>query len=277
MDVLEISAKTVEDAIEQALDEMGVTRNDVKITVLSEGKAGGLFGFGAEDARVRVERIAETLPAPAASITKVAAETLDKILKLLEVEGEVVTGEYPDESSEPNTAPVAFNIEGDDLGILIGRRGQTLAALQYILRLIVGNQTKTWVPIVVDAEGYKKRRRDALKALALRMADHVKTKGSPFTLEPMPPYERRIVHLTLADHPAVYTESIGEGESRKVVIRPKQRSGGSPRNDAPASPRNHAPDHRESFQRDSGYGQRGGYGGGQRNNYPRPRRPQSPY
>lgn len=272
MDVLEISAKTVEDAIEQALDEMGAKRDEVKITVLTEGKPGGLFGFGAEDAKVRVERISSPgAPATVSDVAEVAAKTLNQILNLLEVEGTVVSGDYPAESTEPNTAPVAFNIEGDDLGILIGRRGQTLAALQYILRLIVGHLTKTWVPIVVDAEGYKKRRHDALRALALRMADHVKTKGSPFTLEPMPPYERRIVHLALADNPSVYTESVGEGESRKVVIRPKQRSG-NPRTDTSTNQRNHAPDHRESFQRSNSYGQRGGYGG-QRSNQFRPRRP----
>jgi spoIIIJ-associated protein len=224
MDVLEVSAKTVDEAIQEALEQMGVTRAEVNVTILSEGKSGGIFGFGAEEARVKVER----LPAEStnsADLSKVALETLEKLVSLLEVEGKVVTGSYPDEVGEEPMASLAFNIEGDDLGILIGRRGQTLAALQYILRIIVGHQTKTWMPIVVDAEGYKQRRLEALKALALRMADHVKTRGAPFTLEPMPPYERRIIHLTLADNPAVYTESVGEGESRKVVIRSKRGTG----------------------------------------------------
>ena len=262
MDVLEISAKTVDEATEQALEEMGATREQVRITVLSEGKSGGLFGIGAEDARVRVERLAPEEAAAAmplaADVSRVAIETLQTLLKMLEVEGNVVEANYPDEGGEPNTAPVAFNIEGDDLGILIGRRGLTLAALQYILRLMVGHQTKTWVPIILDAEGYKERRHEALRALALRMAEHVKTRGAPFTLEPMPAYERRIVHLTLADHPAVFTESIGEGESRKVVIRPKnpgQRTNSQTGVDNSGSMRGGF-----SNERRSQPGQRGGYG-----------------
>lgn len=239
MDVLEVSAKTVDEAIEKGLAEMGAARAEVRVTIMNEGKSGGFLGFGSEDARVQLERIGPKTPAaaeppaatpapavPMAEMTVIAAETLEKLLGMMDVEGKVVSTIMPDEEAPETTGPVSLNIEGDDLGILIGRRGQTLASLQYILRLMVGNRTKTWVPIVVDAEGYKQRRLDAIKALALRMADHVKTRGAPFTLEPMPPFERRIVHLALANHAAVYTESIGEGEARKVVIRPKP--GGTP-------------------------------------------------
>jgi spoIIIJ-associated protein len=272
MDVLEVNAKTTHEAIEKALAEMGVSRDEVRITILNEGKSGGIFGIGAEDARVRVERLMAE-PVPSSDVAVVATETLQKLLTLLEVEGVVVPAVYPDESSEQPTAPVAFNIEGDDLGILIGRRGQTLAALQYVLRLIVGHKTETWVPIIVDAEGYKERRHEALKALALRMADHVKTRGSPFTLEPMPPYERRIVHLALADNPAVYTESIGEGESRKVVIRPKHPSSGPSGNSISNDQRSTV-----SNQWGNSLGQRSNTQGqwgntqSQRGNYSRPRR-----
>jgi len=252
MDVLEVSAKTVDEAIEQALAEMGVTREQVRITILSEGKSGGLFGIGSEEARVRVEKLSpEEAPPPpplAADVARVASETIQTLLKLMEVEGTPAAATYPEEGGEPNTAPIAFNIEGDDLGILIGRRGLTLAALQYIVRLIVGHQTKTWVPIIVDAEGYKERRHEALKALALRMADHVKTRGAPFTLEPMPAYERRIIHLALADNADVFTESIGEGESRKVVIKPKHPG----------------PRHSSQEGVDNSGSMRGGFSGGQR-------------
>ncbi len=272
MDVLEVNAKTTHEAIEKALAEMGVSRDEVRITILNEGKSGGIFGIGAEDARVRVERLMAE-PVPSSDVAVVATETLQKLLTLLEVEGVVSPAVYPDESSEQPTAPVAFNIEGDDLGILIGRRGQTLAALQYVLRLIVGHKTETWVPIIVDAEGYKERRHEALKALALLMADHVKTRGSPFTLEPMPPYERRIVHLALADNPAVYTESIGEGESRKVVIRPKHPSSGPRGNSISNDQRSTV-----SNQWGNSLGQRSNTPGqwgntqSQRGNYSRPRR-----
>ena len=119
--------------------------------------------------------------------------------------------------------PITLNITGEDLGILIGRRGQTLASLQHIVRLIVSHETEGWAPIVIDVEGYKERRQEALQALAYRMADQVASRRVPFALEPMPAYERRIIHLALADHPDVTTESEGEGEMRKVVITLKRK------------------------------------------------------
>jgi len=112
-------------------------------------------------------------------------------------------------------------VRGEDLGILIGRRGQTLASLQYMVRLIVGHQAQAGLPIIVDIEGYKQRRYEALRELAWRIAEQVKVSKSPFSLEPMPAFERRIIHITLADSPDVTTESTGFGEVRKVVIKPK--------------------------------------------------------
>jgi len=155
------------------------------------------------------------------NITEVARDVLEALLKKIGVAASVVAqaNEVVAEGEAP--APVLFDIEGDDLGILIGRRGQTLACLQFILRLIVGHQTKTWLPIVVDVEGYKQDRFEKLQALACRLAEQVKDRREPFTLEPMPAYERRVIHLALADHPDVTTESVGLGEARKVVIRPK--------------------------------------------------------
>jgi len=227
MDVLEVSAKTVDEAVQKALTQLGVTRDQVRITILHEGKSGGFLGIGAEDARIKVEPVSPEKE-KMTEVFAVAKETLETLVKMLENDGEVVVDTYPDETGKEGNAPIGFNIEGDDLGILIGRRGQTLASLQYIVRLIAGHKTDLWTPIVVDAEGYKKRRIEALQSLAQRMADNVKAKGTPFTLEPMPPYERRIVHMALADNPAVFTESVGEGESRKVIIRPKRPGNGKP-------------------------------------------------
>jgi len=154
-------------------------------------------------------------------ITEVAKSILEDLLAKLEVEASVVAqpGEPVEEGEEVN--PVTLDIEGEDLGVLIGRRGQTLASLQYIVRLMLGNRTENWVPVVIDVEGYKQRRYERLQSLAWRLADQVKERNVPFTLEPMLPYERRIIHLTLADDDDVITESIGEGESRRVVIRLK--------------------------------------------------------
>jgi len=155
------------------------------------------------------------------NITEVARGILEALLEKMGMAASVVAQAEEVVAEGEAPAPVLFDIEGDDLGILIGRRGQTLACLQFILRLIVGHQTKTWLPIVVDVEGYKQGRSEKLQALACRLAEQVKDRREPFTLEPMPAYERRVIHLALADHPDVTTESVGLGEARKVVIRPK--------------------------------------------------------
>ncbi len=156
-------------------------------------------------------------------ITETAMRVLETLLAEMGVTASVELQNKPFvEGEEEADAPIAFDIRGDDLGILIGRRGQTLTCLQYIVRIIIAHQTETWVPIVIDVEGYRQRRCEALKALAGRMAEQVTVKEMPFTLEPMPAYERRIIHLTLAEHPDVTTQSVGVGEARKVVILPKE-------------------------------------------------------
>jgi len=118
---------------------------------------------------------------------------------------------------------VALDIQGDDLGVLIGRRGQTLASLQFIVRIIVAERVGKWLPIAIDVSGYKEQRRESLRRLALNLADQVKSSKRTAVMEPMPADERRIVHLTLANHPDVTTQSTGEGEERKVTIQIKKR------------------------------------------------------
>jgi len=122
---------------------------------------------------------------------------------------------------EEEVQPLVFNVAGDDLGILIGRRGQTIDALQYLVRLISSRQSRSKIPIIVDVENYKQHRYESLRVLALNVAAQVKARRTSFRLEPMPAFERRIIHLTLANDPDVTTESIGEGEARKVVVEPK--------------------------------------------------------
>jgi len=145
---------------------------------------------------------------------EVAAEVLDTLLKLMGIEGKVKVSS--------RGLPAVLDVEGQDLGILIGRQGQTLTSLEYITRLIVAGRLKSWLPLNVDVAGYKRRRRESLQRLALHLAEQVKSRKSAISLEPMPPDERRIIHLALADHPDVTTQSIGDGENRKVVISPKQ-------------------------------------------------------
>ena len=225
MKSLEVSAPTVEEAIQKALEQLNVSREEVEVTVVKEGKP-GILGLGAEKATVRV-RLLGMEPEERSEIAGVAKEVLENLLVRLGVEASVVSEIKPpvEEGAEVSEV-INLDVTGDDLGILIGRRGQTLAALQHMVRLIVAHQVKARVPIVIDVEGYKERRYEALRALAQRVAEQVKERKKPFTLEPMPAYERRIIHLALADDPDVTTESTGVGEVRKVVIMPREPKSG---------------------------------------------------
>jgi len=152
-----------------------------------------------------------------------AKKVLEDLLDLMELPGVIrPSDEFTANDENGKLVSVGLNIEGDDLGILIGRRGQTMAALQYIVRLIMAHKMQVQLPVILDVEGYKQRRCEGLRNLALRLAEQVKTRNVPFTMEPMPAFERRVVHMALADHPDVTTESSGVGESRKVVIIPKK-------------------------------------------------------
>jgi spoIIIJ-associated protein len=209
MEGIEIAAATVEQAIEKAEAQLGLSRDQFEVEVVREENS-DTSGKADEEALIRVKPI--TLPEEEA--VKVVTEILDSLLGLLGVTGEVEI--LSDE------IPLDLNIRGDDLGILIGRRGQTLASLEYITKLMVVGQLKAWIPLTLDVAGYKKRRRDSLQRLALYLAEQVKSRRRAITMEPMPADERRIVHLTLSDNPDVTTQSMGEGENRKVVILLKQ-------------------------------------------------------
>jgi spoIIIJ-associated protein len=156
---------------------------------------------------------------------KVVDITHDVLEEILHKMGIVASVFYQEraivQESERATTPFVFDIKGDELGILIGRRGQSLACLQYIVRLIVSNKMKSSTLIVIDVNGYKQHRYKSLNNLANRIAEEVEANEKSFELEPMPAYERRIVHMALADHMGVTTESTGIGEARKVVIFPK--------------------------------------------------------
>ncbi|MFP3896756.1 MAG: RNA-binding cell elongation regulator Jag/EloR [Anaerolineales bacterium] len=150
---------------------------------------------------------------------EVLANLIDKMGLLAAVEVVDHGGAIDSETGE--VSPLIVNVVGDELGVLIGRRGEALRDLQFMVRLIVNREIKTWPNLVVDVDGYKARREESLRALAKRMADQVRETERVATLEPMPAYERRIIHITLRDDPDVYTESTGEGEDRKVQIFPK--------------------------------------------------------
>lgn len=209
MEELEIRGKTVEEAVEKAEKQVGLTRDQLEVEVVREGKA-GILGIGGEEAVIRVK----LPPEREKDVADTAKEVVEKLLELMGVKAGV----------EVSTAqvPLLLNVTGDELGILIGRRGQTMTSLEYIVRLIVARRLNAWLPLSLDIGGYRKHRQEALERLALRLAEQVESTHRAITLEPMPANERRLIHLALAEHPAVTTSSIGEGEDRKVVILPKQ-------------------------------------------------------
>jgi len=209
MEEIEITAPTVEQAIKKAEAQLGMSREQLQVEVVREGKS-GILGMGSREALIKVT----PMVAPQKDIVREVTQVVQTLLDLLGVSArlEVVSSELP----------IGLNIVGDDLGILIGRGGRALASLEYVAKLVVMGRLKVWVPLAIDVGGYRKRRRDSLQKLALYLAEQVKSRGRAITMEPMPAHERRIIHLALANNPDVTTRSIGEGENRKIVILPKQ-------------------------------------------------------
>ncbi len=212
---IEASGKTVDDAIESGLAELGLERHEVTVDVLSQGRS-GLFGIGGEAARVRLAAV--SVGSLEGEEVGFAQDLLGKLLSLMRVEADVTVRAPETPGDGVGRTRAVLDINGDDLGILIGRRGMTMASLQYLLNLSVSRQFRNTAPFQVDVEGYRRRREEWLRDLAFRMAERVRSSGRSITLEPMPPNERRIVHLALAKDPTVGTASIGEGERRKVAI-----------------------------------------------------------
>ena len=218
MESIEISAKSEEEAVDIALAELGLSRSEVEVVVLKRGRS-GLFGLGAEEVRVQVTPL-ELLAGGEVDVGAMGKEVLEKVLELMGVPANVVLRSRAPGDQEA----VCLDIEGDDLGILIGRRGETLSSLQYLANLVVSRRLKSRVGLVVDVEGYRRRRYESLRQLARRLAEQVRSTGRSITLEPMPAGERRIIHLELRDNPHVTTQSIGEGDARKIAILSKGNS-----------------------------------------------------
>lgn len=225
MGIIEVSAKTVEEAIESALSQLGLDRSEVEIEVLQEGKS-GLFGFGGEEARIRAipvgERERGREGAEERDATNIAKGVTERLLSLMQVSATVQAIELSDDST------IDLDITDGDLGLLIGRQGQTIFALQHLVNSIVNRELESKVRISVDVAGYRKRHNEELQNLAQQTAELVKSSGRSITLEPMPTGERRIVHLALRDDLEVATKSMGFGEKRKVVIYPRKSTERTP-------------------------------------------------
>lgn len=228
---IEAVGKNTDEAITRGLDALNAARDDVTIEVLDEGSQGA-GGARVREARVRLtvkERPVAAPPPPAASGTapgaeeeaaaKDAVQALQELLDKMRIKARVVPRwDVLEIGGEEPELRLTLDVRGDDLGVLIGRRNETIDALQYLTRLIISREVENRFNMVVDVEGYKQRRENQLRQLAQRMAERVASTRKPVALEPMPAHERRIVHIALRDHPAVTTESIGRGDSRKVTI-----------------------------------------------------------
>lgn len=240
---LEVIAPSVEEAIEKGLQELGLTKADIDVEVLDEGKK-GLLGLGARQARIalkikgqssddfqaeekaivekpeQVGRVDEEMDMPEEpEEVRVAREVITVLLEKMNTQANVSV--KLGDSDTNRIQPVLIDIEGNDLSFLIGRKAETINALQFIASLIVGRELGRWVPLQIDVQHYRKRREDELRKLARRIADQVASTGRNQVLEPMPPNERRIIHIELRDHPEVETESEGEDPRRKVIVRGK--------------------------------------------------------
>jgi spoIIIJ-associated protein len=212
MKSVEISARTVDEAVEQALKELNTEREQVKIEVLDEG-AKGLFGLlGSKQARVIVSLVGENKQAEK---EETACNFLAGLLEKLGAKAEI-------DKSQDEDGNVILEISGDNLGMIIGRRGQMLDAMQYLVNVVANRQGGDWVRFILDAEGYRRRREEALRGLALRTAERVKAQGKRAVLEPMNAAERRIIHMALAEEKGIETHSEGDDPYRRVVIAPKR-------------------------------------------------------
>jgi spoIIIJ-associated protein len=218
MEAVVRTARTVEEAEELALKELGVDRSEVEVEILSRGKS-GFLGIGAELARVRVTRISE-----GGDVASMAVNTVNQILSRAKVN--VLSTLRA--AHDPEVGGPIIDLTGEDSGLLIGRRGQTLQALQFIVNLMVRKDFGENVRVVLDVEHYRQRREASLRDMATKVASRVVQTGRGITLEPMSAADRRVIHLSLANHQGVTTESVGFGEERKVTILPSRRNSDQP-------------------------------------------------
>jgi spoIIIJ-associated protein len=222
------AGRTVEEAIRNALRTLGARREDVDLMVLDEGSR-GVLGLGSREARVRVTLLSaiEAGEAEETAPTPPQAETAgDAVAAARRVTASLVDamGIGASVTAREDDGGVHVIVSGPQLAPLIGRHGQTLEALDLLVNLMTARQLGRRVPVAVDAERYRERRRDALQALAKRVAGRVRRNGRPAAMDPMPASERRFVHTLLAEDPQLTTYSEGEGAERHIVIAPRGRA-----------------------------------------------------
>ena len=207
MDFIEISAKTVDDAVTEGLIKLGTTSDKIEYEVMEKGSA-GFFGLGSKPAKIRSRK--------KSTVEDHVREFLNNVFRAMGMEVEILIRKREDEKN------IDIELKGSDMGVLIGKRGQTLDSLQYLTNLAVGKQVNEYVKVKIDTEDYRKRRRETLENLAKNIAYKVKRTKRPVSLEPMNPFERRIIHSALQGDRYVNTHSEGDEPYRHVVVTLKR-------------------------------------------------------
>lgn len=213
MDMIEVSAKTVSDAITEACQKLGVTSDKLDYQVVEEGSS-GFLGIGAKPAVIKAA-------VKKSSVEEVARVFLNDVFQAMNMEVAIDIKYNEEEKS------MDIELSGNEMGVLIGKRGQTLDSLQYLTNRVANKMQDGYVRVKLDTEDYRRRRKETLENLAKNIASKVKRTRRTVALEPMNPYERRIIHSALQSDPAVSTHSEGEEPYRKVVVTLARRSGGS--------------------------------------------------
>jgi len=204
--IVEKAGKTVDEAVDLALKELNASIDDVSVEILEEPSKGILGLIMVKQARVRIT-VKEDSPNRAVSLLKEIFRTMDLDVKIKAVE---------------NEKTIMIDLEGPDLGLLIGRRGETLDSLQYLVNLSVNKNQEIRKKIIIDIEGYRDRREKTLQKLAEKLAEKARQRGRNVVLEPMSAQERRIIHTALQGRDDIYTFSEGEDPYRKIIISPKK-------------------------------------------------------
>ena len=212
MKVIEVEGRTVDDATKKAIAELGITDSSkINIEVIDEGKS-GIFGFGvSRPAKIRLFYNIDTK-----DIADTIRDVIDNVFKRMELDCRIA-------DVKEGESKVYIELESkNSSGLVIGRKGKTLEALQFMVNLIVNHRTGSDKKIILDIESYRAKRERALRKMSKDIAFKVIKSGKPWTLEPMNPFERRLIHLTLQNDTRVTTKSEGQGIYRKVTIMPKQ-------------------------------------------------------
>ena len=204
MDFIEVTGKTVDDAITEALVQLGTTSDQIEYEVIEKGSS-GFLGFNSKPAKIKVRK-KET-------INDRVNKFLQDVFEAMDLKVEIVIKE-----SEEEENVLDVELKGDDMGVLIGKRGQTLDSLQYLTNLAINKNSDTYVKVKLDTENYRQRRKDTLENLAKNIAYKVKRTKRAVSLEPMNPFERRVIHSALQKDRYVTTHSEGEEPYRHVVV-----------------------------------------------------------